>query len=40
VAWTASGVGIAVLVMLLGGLLARRTAKGEPQQARQPARTG
>jgi hypothetical protein len=40
VAWTAAGVGIAVLVMLLAGLLARPTAKGGPQPARQPARTG
>jgi hypothetical protein len=32
-AWTACGVGIGVLVMLLAGLLARRTAKASPQQA-------
>jgi hypothetical protein len=39
VAWTASGVGIGVLVMLLAGLLARRTTKPQPQPARPPART-
>jgi fusaric acid resistance family protein len=37
VAWTLCGVGIAVIVMLLAGLLARRTAKAPPQQAAQPA---
>jgi uncharacterized membrane protein YccC len=35
--WTLCGVGIGVLVMLLAGLLARRTAKALPQQATQPA---
>ena len=35
--WTLCGAGIAVLVMLLAGLLARRTAKAPPQQATQPA---
>ena len=30
VLWTLCGVGIAVLVMLLGGLLAKRTAKAPP----------
>jgi hypothetical protein len=40
VAWTAAGVGIGVLVMLLAGLLARRHATAQPQQTRQPARTG
>jgi hypothetical protein len=34
--WTLCGAGIAVLVMLLAGMLARRTAK-TPQQATQPA---
>ncbi|HEY7143555.1 MAG TPA: FUSC family protein [Streptosporangiaceae bacterium] len=37
VLWTLCGAGIAVLVMLLTGLLARRTAKTPAQQARQPA---
>jgi uncharacterized membrane protein YgaE (UPF0421/DUF939 family) len=37
VLWTLCGVGIAVVVMLLAGLLARRTAKAPPQPARQPA---
>ena len=37
VLWTLCGVGIAVLVMLLASLLARRTAKAPPQQATQPA---
>lgn len=40
VAWTAAGVGIGVLVMLLASLLSRRTAKAQPQRTRQPARTG
>jgi len=35
--WTLCGAGIAVLVTLLAGLLARRTAKAPPQQATQPA---
>jgi hypothetical protein len=35
--WTACGVAIGVLVMLLAGLLARRTAKAPPQPAAQPA---
>jgi len=35
--WTLCGVGIGVLVMLLAGLLAKRTAKAPPQPARQPA---
>jgi len=35
--WTLCGVAIGVLVMLLAGLLARRTAKAPPQQATQPA---
>ena len=35
VLWTLCGVGIAVLVMLLRGLLAKRTAKPPPQAARQ-----
>ena len=39
VAWTATGVGIGVLVMLLAGLLAKRTAKGPPQPAAQPVWT-
>jgi hypothetical protein len=39
VAWTACGVGIGVVVLLLAGLLARRTAKAPPQQAAQPAAT-
>ena len=37
VLWTLCGVGIGVLVMLLAGLLAKRTAKAPPQQATQPA---
>jgi Fusaric acid resistance protein-like len=37
VLWTLCGVAIGVLVMLLAGLLARRTAKAPPQQAPQPA---
>ncbi len=37
VAWTAAGVGIGVLVMLLAGLLAKRTAKGPPQSTARPA---
>jgi microcompartment protein CcmK/EutM len=37
VAWTACGVGIGVLVMLLAGLLARRTAKAPAQPTKQPA---
>jgi hypothetical protein len=40
VAWTAAGVGIGVLVMLLAGLLARRRATAQPQPASEPARTG
>jgi uncharacterized membrane protein YccC len=39
VAWTASGVGIGVLVMLLAGLLAKRTTKAPPQPATQPVWT-
>jgi hypothetical protein len=39
VAWTACGVGIGVVVLLLAGLLARRTAKAPSQQAAQPAAT-
>jgi len=35
--WTLCGVGIGVLVMLLAGLLAKRTAKAPPQPAAQPA---
>jgi hypothetical protein len=35
--WTLCGVGIGVVVMLLAGLLARRTAKTPPQPAAQPA---
>jgi hypothetical protein len=35
--WTLCGVGIGVLVMLLSGLLAKRTAKSPPQQTGQPA---
>ena len=35
--WTLCGVAIGVLVMLLAGLLARRTAKAPPQPAAQPA---
>lgn len=37
VLWTLCGVGIAVLVMLLAELLAKRTAKAPPQPATQPA---
>jgi hypothetical protein len=37
VLWTLCGVGIAVLVMLLAGLLAKRTAKAPAQPATQPA---
>jgi uncharacterized membrane protein YccC len=37
VLWTLCGVGIGVLVMLLAGLLAKRTAKAPPQPAAQPA---
>jgi hypothetical protein len=37
VLWTLCGVGIAVLVMLLGGRLAKRTARAPPQPATQPA---
>jgi hypothetical protein len=37
VLWTLCGVGIGVLVLILAGLLARRTAKAPPQPARQPA---
>ena len=37
VLWTLCGVGIGVVVMLLAGLLAKRTAKAPPQQAPQPA---
>jgi fusaric acid resistance family protein len=37
VLWTLCGVGIGVLVMLLAGLLARRTAQAPPQPAAQPA---
>jgi hypothetical protein len=37
VLWTLCGVGIAVLVMLLARLLARRTAKAPPQPAAQSA---
>ena len=37
VLWTLCGVGIAVLVMLLASLLAKRTAKAPPQPATQPA---
>lgn len=40
VAWTAAGVGIGVLIMLLAGLLAKRTAQMPTQPARQQARTG
>jgi uncharacterized membrane protein YccC len=35
--WTLCGAGIGVLVMLLAGLLARRTAKAPPRPAAQPA---
>jgi hypothetical protein len=37
VLWTLAGVGIGVLVMLVGSLLAKRTAKAPPQAASQPA---
>jgi O-antigen ligase len=37
VLWTLCGVGIAVLVMLLAGLLAKGTARTPPQPATQPA---
>ena len=37
VLWTLCGAGIAVLVMLLASLLAKRTAKTPPQPAKQPA---
>ena len=37
VLWTLCGVAIAVLVMLLAGLLGRRTAKAPPHPAAQPA---
>jgi hypothetical protein len=37
VLWTLCGVGIAVLIMLLAGLLAKRPAKTPPQPAAQPA---
>jgi uncharacterized membrane protein YccC len=37
VLWTLCGVGIGVVVMLLAGLLAKRTARTAPQPARQPA---
>jgi uncharacterized membrane protein YccC len=37
VLWTLCGVAIAVVVMFLAGLLARRTAKTPPQPAVQPA---
>ena len=37
VLWTVCGVGIGVLVMLLAGLLTKRTAKSRPQPASQPA---
>jgi hypothetical protein len=37
VLWTLCGVAIGVLVMLLAGLVARRTAKSAPRQAPQPA---
>jgi hypothetical protein len=40
VAWTAAGVGIGVVVMLLAGLLARRSAKSQQLPTRQRARTG
>jgi hypothetical protein len=36
VLWTLCGVGIGVLVMLLAGLLAKRTTKAPPQPATQP----
>ena len=37
VLWTLTGVGIGVIVMLLAGLLAKRTAKVAPQRTPQPA---
>jgi uncharacterized membrane protein YccC len=37
VVWTLVGVAIAVLVMLLGDLLAKRSAKAPPQTTSQPA---
>jgi hypothetical protein len=37
VLWTLCGVGIGVLVMLLAGLLSKRTATAPPQPAAQPA---
>ncbi len=37
VLWTLCGVGIGVLVMLLAGLVAKRTAAAPPRQAPQPA---
>ena len=37
VLWTLVGVALAVLVMLLGNLLAKRTAKARPQAAPHPA---
>ena len=37
VLWTLCGVGIGVLVMLLVGLLAKRTTKTLPQPATQPS---
>jgi hypothetical protein len=37
VLWTLCGLGIGLIVMLLAGLLAKRTAKAPPQQATQPA---
>jgi Fusaric acid resistance protein-like len=40
VAWTAAGAGIGVLVTVLAGLLAKRTARAQPQPTRRPARAG
>jgi 4-amino-4-deoxy-L-arabinose transferase-like glycosyltransferase len=37
VLWTLCGVGIAVMVMLLAGLLAKRRGEGARQPAPQPA---
>jgi len=37
VLWTLCGVAIGVVVMLLAGLLAKRTAKAKPQKTPQPA---
>ncbi len=37
VLWTLCGAGIGMLVMLLAGLLAKRTATAPPQPATQPA---